>query len=89
MGRQRSSVPPHNTSQNCSNCGKKVQKSLSTRTHKCPYCGYEADRDVNAAINILKKGLSTLGHRESQAWGESTSTLIGAILLEQVNCVNL
>ena len=59
MGRQRSSVPPHNTSQNCSNCGKKVQKSLSTRTHKCPYCGYEADRDVNAAINILKKGLST------------------------------
>jgi transposase len=35
--------------------GKKVQKSLSTRTHKCPYCGYEADRDVNAAINILKR----------------------------------
>ena len=67
-GKVTVAVAPHNTSQNCSNCGKKVQKSLSTRTHKCPYCGYEADRDVNAAINILKKGLSTLGHRESQAW---------------------
>lgn len=33
-------VSPHNTSQNCSNCGEKVQKSLSTRTHVCPYCGY-------------------------------------------------
>jgi len=74
-------VPPHNTSQNCSNCGKKVQKSLSTRTHKCPYCGYEADRDVNAAINILKKGLSTVGHTGSyQAWGETASTLVGEIL---------
>jgi putative transposase len=87
-GKATVAVPPHNTSQNCSSCGKKVQKSLSTRTHKCPHCGYEADRDVNAAINILKGGLSTLGHRESQAWGESTSTLIGAILLEQVNSVN-
>jgi putative transposase len=26
-------VPPHNTSQNCSNCGEKVQKTLSTRTY--------------------------------------------------------
>ena len=68
-GKVTVAVAPHNTSQNCSNCGKKVQKSLSTRTHKCPHCGYCADRDVNAAINILKKGLSTLGHRESQAWG--------------------
>lgn len=87
-GRVTIPVPPYNTSQNCSNCGKKVQKSLSTRTHKCPHCGYEADRDVNAAINILKKGLSTVGHTESQAWGESTATLVGAILLEQVGSVN-
>lgn len=47
-------VEPKNTSQNCSNCGKKVSKTLSTRTHKCPHCGYEADRDENAAINILQ-----------------------------------
>ncbi|NEO89860.1 MAG: transposase [Moorea sp. SIO3G5] len=47
-------VNPRNTSQNCSNCEKKVPKKLKDRIHSCPHCGYIADRDVNAAINILK-----------------------------------
>lgn len=55
-------VPPHYTSQNCSNCGERVKKSLSTRTHKCPHCGHLQDRDWNAARNILEKGLRTVGH---------------------------
>lgn len=55
------SVPPHFTSQSCSNCGQTVKKSLSVRTHKCPHCGYIADRDHNAAKNILAKGLEILG----------------------------
>jgi len=63
-------VAPDNTSQNCSNCGEKVQKSLSTRTHVCPHCNYVEDRDINAAINILHKGLSTQGHWESYKLGE-------------------
>ncbi|MEI2579448.1 RNA-guided endonuclease InsQ/TnpB family protein [Scytonema sp. PRP1] len=63
-------VSPHNTSQNCSKCGEKVQKSLSTRTHVCPHCNYVEDRDINAAINILQKGLSTVGHTESYKLGE-------------------
>ncbi|WP_353735169.1 transposase [Okeania sp. SIO2C2] len=46
-------VNPRNTSQNCSNCGHKVPKKLSDRWHSCPNCKYEADRDVNAAKNIL------------------------------------
>ena len=69
-GKLTIAVPPQNTSQNCSNCGRKVKKSLSTRTHICLYCGYVADRDVNAAINILKKALSTVGHT-------GTYTLVG------------
>ncbi len=68
-------VEPFNTSQNCSNCGKKVSKTLSTRTHKCPHCGYEADRDENAAINILQSALkqlsTTLGRRGSNISGET------------------
>jgi putative transposase len=48
-------VAPHLTSQICSNCGKVVEKSLSVRTHVCPSCGYVADRDHNAARNILAK----------------------------------
>ena len=75
-------VHPHNTSQNCSNCGEKVEKSLSTRTHKCPHCGYVEDRDVNAALNILKLGLSTVGHtgtweKSLKAQGDSSSGSIG------------
>ena len=50
-------VPPHFTSQKCSGCGEYVEKALSVRTHICPYCGLVEDRDVNAAKNILKKGL--------------------------------
>lgn len=55
-------VPPHYTSQNCSNCSYVVKKSLSTRTHKCPECGFVLDRDWNAARNILELGLRTVGH---------------------------
>jgi len=48
-------VNPRFTSQKCHTCGEIVQKSLSVRTHICPFCGYVADRDVNAAKNILSK----------------------------------
>ncbi|MFN9672853.1 MAG: RNA-guided endonuclease InsQ/TnpB family protein, partial [Microcystis sp.] len=60
-GKLTIAVCPHNTSQNCSNCRQKVQKSLSTRTHVCPHCGYTDCRDRNAAVNILQKGLSSVG----------------------------
>ena len=79
-GKVTIAVPPHNTSQNCSNCGKKVKKSLSTRTHVCPHCGFIEDRDVNAAINILKLALCTAGHAGTYAWGDLPSWAIGAIL---------
>lgn len=48
-------VPPRFTSQRCYKCGEIVRKSLSVRTHACPYCGYVEDRDVQAAKNILAK----------------------------------
>ena len=51
-------VNPNGTSQICSNCGRHVQKSLSVRTHHCPHCGFVAQRDVNAALNILGLGQS-------------------------------
>ncbi|NEQ83498.1 MAG: transposase [Moorea sp. SIO2I5] len=48
-------VSPKNTSQNCSNCGKKVPKKLHVRWHDCPHCGCSLDRDHNAAINIKNR----------------------------------
>jgi len=49
-------VNPRNTTQNCSQCGELVKKSLSERIHDCPYCGLVVDRDQNASKNILKIG---------------------------------
>ena len=53
-------VDPEGTSQECSACGATVKKDLSVRVHRCD-CGYVADRDVNAAINILHRGISIAG----------------------------
>ncbi|WP_449419067.1 RNA-guided endonuclease InsQ/TnpB family protein [Phormidium nigroviride] len=66
-------VAPHFTSQDCSRCGTRVKKSLSTRTHKCPSCGLVEHRDLNAARNIWAKGLgikSTVGRTETQTLEE-------------------
>jgi putative transposase len=53
-------VDPRNTSKMCSQCGFLVEKGLSERTHTCPQCGLVMDRDANAALNILQRGLQTL-----------------------------
>jgi putative transposase len=57
-GRELVKVNPRGTSQACSACGVIVPKDLSVRVHACPDCGYTADRDVNAAKNILRLGQS-------------------------------
>jgi putative transposase len=99
FGKITVAVNPAYTSQKCSNCGTHVKKSLSMRTHVCQ-CGFIFDRDWNAAINILKLALSTTGHVGTwvdastslsihpNASGDSTSTLIGAILSGQVGSMN-
>ncbi|HEV2457784.1 MAG TPA: transposase [Ktedonobacterales bacterium] len=56
-------APPANTTQQCSACGAlpdtpERRKRLGDRVHRCPSCGYVADRDVNAAQNILRLGRS-------------------------------
>lgn len=69
FGKATVAVAPHYTSQDCSSCGRRVEKSLSTRTHLCR-CGAVLDRDHNAALNILKRGLAAVGHTEAEnAWG--------------------
>lgn len=61
LGKHTIGVDPRYTSQKCSGCAHLVKKSLSERTHRCSECGVVLDRDHNAAINILRLGLESLG----------------------------
>ena len=64
-GKQLIMVDPKNTSRICSNCGKKnydfdnltQSQWLNKRNWTCPYCHKNHDRDINAAKNILNRGL--------------------------------
>ena len=57
-GKQLIVVKPNYTSQVCSNCGfNSGKKPLDVREWTCPKCNVHHDRDVNAAVNILNKGL--------------------------------
>ena len=54
-------VPPEGTTKRCSQCGCETDKPLWVREHSCPSCGFEADRDYNAALEIKRLGLQQLG----------------------------
>jgi putative transposase len=71
-------VSPRGTSQTCSGCGAYVGKGLSVRTHRCPGCGLTIDRDVNAARNILRKGIG-LERAEYTPVGEVTATQLSEV----------
>ncbi|WP_433633058.1 RNA-guided endonuclease InsQ/TnpB family protein [Halomicrococcus sp. NG-SE-24] len=54
-------VNPRGTTKECASCGISTDKPLWVREHSCPACGFEADRDANAAWNILSRGLEDVG----------------------------
>src|SRR5699024_7184944 len=53
-------VEPAFTTQDCSSCGTSAKKSLSIRTHICKKCCIILDRDHNASLNILQRGMARL-----------------------------
>ncbi len=56
------------TTKECALCGVKTPKPIWVREHSCPSCGFETDRDANAAMNVLKRGFAELG----LGWPEDT-----------------
>jgi putative transposase len=66
------------SSKTCSNCGHvKATLSLAERTYTCSECGFGINRDLNAARNLSRLGLSrsyACGHCVSPA---STEAVVG------------
>lgn len=60
-GRRVIEVNPAYTSQTCSGCQTLKKLELSDRIYKCDSCGLELDRDLNAAMNIKRLGIQSLG----------------------------
>ena len=58
-------VPASYTSQTCNDCGYIKKLTLKEREWVCPNCGVLHDRDVNAAKNILARGIDLLSHPEN------------------------
>jgi putative transposase len=61
-------VEARGTTKECARCGVETAKPIWVREHSCPACGFETDRDANAAMNVLKRGFSDLG----LGWPEDT-----------------
>lgn len=66
-GMRFAAVSARNTSQTCSACGAVLEKKLklSKREFVCPACGHIADRDENAALNVLRRALDARGGGET------------------------
>jgi putative transposase len=60
-GRTFIQVAAHYTSQDCNVCGyRNSELTLKDREWTCPECNTVHDRDINASINILNKGIKNL-----------------------------
>jgi len=70
-------VDPDGTTKECATCGVETDKPLWVREHSCPACGFEADRDANAAWNILSRGLTKLGVGHSEGTPVETALPAG------------
>jgi len=60
-------VEPAGTTKQCSACGVATDKPIWVREHSCPACGHTEDRDLNAAKNILNRGLKQIGAGRSES----------------------
>ena len=61
-------VEARGTTRECASCSVETAKPIWVREHSCPSCGFECDRDANAAMNVLQRGFSELG----LGWPEDT-----------------
>jgi putative transposase len=63
-------VDARGTTKECSACGVETRKPIWIHEHSCPACGHTEDCDLNAAKNILSRGIDQLN--VGQGLSEST-----------------
>lgn len=71
-------VDPKNTSRRCSACGAIDKASRRGESFDCASCGYAADADINAAVNILARGLEASGFQSAVSESVSNPPLFTA-----------
>ena len=67
---------PRGTTTECAACGVETVKPLWVRERSCPSCGFTRDRDWNASLNVLSRGLETLGVVHSEETPVETATTV-------------
>jgi len=80
-GTHFAAVNPRGTTKECAACGVSTEKPLWVREHSCPACGFEADRDANAAWNILSRGITKrLGAGRSEVMPVETALPVSSVV---------
>src|SRR5208283_4161334 len=74
-GNEIERVNPAYSSQDCSECGYRVPKTLADRVHICPQCGLVLCRDTNSARVIEQRAF---GNRTAQAGPVLSTNTVGA-----------
>ena len=65
------------SSQLCSGCGHRQKMPLQERVFRCKACGLELDRDLNAALNLVRWYRTTHSSWGSDACGDSSGGVVG------------
>jgi putative transposase len=78
-------VEPAGTTKEYNQCGVETRKPIWIREHSCPACGNIEDRDLNAAKNILDKGLGKLNIGAGRSESTPVQTVLPAFTSVQVD----
>ena len=83
-----SEVSAWGTSQECPECGGRVEKDLSVRIHLCLNCNYQTDRDVASGQVIRNRGIALISSTDGQSGTETVCAVdlpgVGATQSRQV-----